>query len=41
MEPQGDTLEDKLRNYIIAETNESKAFQQDRIKNVKGYIIIT
>ncbi len=37
MEPQGDTLEDKLRNYIIAETNESKAFQQDRIKKAKEY----
>lgn len=32
-----ESLEDKLRNYILAEVDESKAFQQDRIKEVREY----
>src|SRR3972149_1957248 len=38
MEPQGDSPEDKLRDYIIDQVDESKAYQQDRISEVKEYV---
>lgn len=38
MEPQGDSLEDKLRDYVIREVDESKACQQERIGEVREYV---
>ena len=37
MELPGESTEDKLRNYIIGQVNEGKAYQQARINEVKEY----